>query len=72
MTWIKCSERMPPDGDAPRYLCYGGFSIDTLRGIDNFTVECCRYIMGGWKDCEHYLDFNASHWQELPEPPEAE
>ncbi len=61
--WIKCSERMPPDG--VEVLGWGngmGFALvrhDVIRGA--------RYWMDSSADVLEYS--KPTHWQPLPEPP---
>lgn len=70
--WIKCSERMPPDGDEVLIFTRSGhISLDAWDevhedpiGMGGPTISIGHY-WGAWE----YEDI--SHWMPLPKPPVA-
>ena len=64
--WIKCSERMPEEGEA--VLVY-----DDLRQVhEGYYLRYGDYV--SWVihsyDSSYYDEANVTHWMPLPEPPE--
>lgn len=70
MTWIKCSERMPPEHTAVLVAC-----TDTDDGLGP-AVYAGFLSDGRWISQDHSglelatdIPFPVSHWMPLPEPP---
>lgn len=63
--WIKCSERMPPQGEM--VICYSSY----YQQVQNMTLRLSNErwwsdIDGDWQGLHKDV---ISHWMPLPEPP---
>lgn len=62
--WISVGEKLPEQEIS---VVIFPFQYD---GSEDFGITGC-YFEGDWY-CEHGCKINVTHWQQLPEPPEAE
>jgi hypothetical protein len=65
--WIKCNERMPPDGAEAVHVLLWGPKYGPFVGFFN------RDRFYAQDDCDGWVadDWQPTHWQSLPEPPNA-
>lgn len=73
MSWIKCSERLPPisndDSFPVRYLTYRKGRISIMFFFDEFGIFSHEGML---KECAGDYHEEITHWMPLPEPPKDE
>lgn len=78
MSWIKCSERMPPYGVKVIAFSKVECALETQRARTDETGEhwWCDYLVDlrpySGVAIEKFRENTVTHWQPLPSPPEGE
>jgi hypothetical protein len=71
MEWIKCSDKLPLDGQRVIVYALGAFDIGG-RHINNVNIGYCHFFCHNrntFEDCDSDDIKNVTHWMPLPQPP---